>query len=528
MKNNALFNNLKHHPNRIFINIVTLLILLIAGGLIIAGFSQKQEIRKRASGTGRVDISMIPPTETITNGASSTFGLTMNTNGANVVKTNIHLKFDPAQVQISFTKGTALPKVTQAFTITGATAEVTLAANSPASPFKGNAGNLGSLTVKQIGNGNSKIEFNQSTTSVATVPDTGNAAGSLTGSAITVRVTPANVDLNFNPATDTLVKNQQRTFALNINTNGGQVSSAAIDLTYDPTAITINQFATTSASALPWLAARLAKPAANRVTITLSSRPGIRFSGSGILGNLTITQTGTKSSIISFNSGTIVKQNGHPGNALGTSGKISITYPPAPTSIPTRTPTPTPTPPGKTAVFLIKLDGVAAAQAAGAKMSVWFQKNGLSTQRTEIPIMTLTHTGNGVYKGSAAIPSSFPAGTKFNVLVRGAKHLITPFTLLTGQAVRCNAGQLITMPNPVPVTMTFNFTGVPLPAGDTISQDNIVDFKDIKRIEDLLNKASTALTPADKNVGDLNYDGKISFIDLGLIYKTILVACPQY
>jgi hypothetical protein len=77
----------------------------------------------------------------------------------------------------------------------------------------------------------------------------------------------------------------------------------------------------------------------------------------------------------------------------------------------------------------------------------------------------------------------------------------------------------------VPSGLTFDFTGVPLPAGDTNPQDNQVNQTDIDRVVALMGKSSSSLTDNDKLVGDLNYDGVININDLFLMYKTLQTRC---
>ena len=198
------------------------------------------------------------------------------------------------------------------------------------------------------------------------------------------------------------------------------------------------------------------------------------------------------------------------------------TVTPTPTNSPTPTPTPTPTP--QNLEFLVKLAGVTGGAAEGAKITVKFNVQGGSTLQLSSPL-TLTHIGNGVYRTTATITNPFPAGTNYTISIKGEKHAAIVFTHQSSQTNECSDGQYITMPNPVPSGLTFDFTGVPLPAGDTNPQDNQVNQTDIDRVVALMGKSSSSLTDNDKLVGDLNYDGVININDLFLMYKTLQTRC---
>ena len=200
---------------------------------------------------------------------------------------------------------------------------------------------------------------------------------------------------------------------------------------------------------------------------------------------------------------------------------------PTPGATPTATPSPTPTPiptltPGTTQTlrFRVKLDGVAADQAQGAKITVKFYRRNGTTRQLSAPL-TLRHVGNGIYLAAAAIKNPFPAGTQFRVKIKGEKHIAIEFCRQSGQTGPCADGAYITVPNPVPAVYAFDFTGIPFPAGDLPQQDGRVDGADIQRLTSLLSKLSSDLTAGDLTIGDLNYDDVINGFDIFLIRKTL-------
>lgn len=188
------------------------------------------------------------------------------------------------------------------------------------------------------------------------------------------------------------------------------------------------------------------------------------------------------------------------------------------------TPTPTPTPMPQNLEFLVKLGGVTGNSATGAQINVKFNKSDGTTLPFTSPL-TLSYVSDGVYKADAVLTNPFPAGTKYTVQIKGEKHAAITFTHQSSQTNQCSDSAYITEPNPVPQAMTFDFSGVPLPPGDTNPQDGQVDQTDINHIVTLMGKSSGSLTPQDLLTGDLNYDGKIDVNDLFWIYKTLQTRC---
>jgi len=174
--------------------------------------------------------------------------------------------------------------------------------------------------------------------------------------------------------------------------------------------------------------------------------------------------------------------------------------------------------------FLVKLGGVTGNSATGAQINVKFNKSDGTTLPFTSPL-TLSYVSDGVYKADAVLTNPFPAGTKYTVQIKGEKHAAITFTHQSSQTNQCSDSAYITEPNPVPQAMTFDFSGVPLPPGDTNPQDGQVDQTDINHIVTLMGKSSGSLTPQDLLTGDLNYDGKIDVNDLFWIYKTLQTRC---
>ena len=199
-----------------------------------------------------------------------------------------------------------------------------------------------------------------------------------------------------------------------------------------------------------------------------------------------------------------------------------LTPTPTVSSTPIITPTPTPTPKPQTMEFRVKLTGVAGGDAEGGKVSVKFLMRDGSVQQLSSPL-AVTHVVNGVYKASAILTNPFPAVTQFMIKIKGEKHVAIKFCKQVGQSGPCDDGEYITVPNPVPLTYSFDLTGIPLPPGDVYPQDGIVNQTDIDRIKALLSKPTSSLTAADLLVGDLNYDGSINVYDIFLILQTLRV-----
>ncbi len=173
----------------------------------------------------------------------------------------------------------------------------------------------------------------------------------------------------------------------------------------------------------------------------------------------------------------------------------------------------------QTVTFNVKLGGVTGDSAQGAKIAVKFLTREGAILQFNQPL-SLTYTGNGIYQATAVLTNPFPSGTAFTVSVKGEKHLAVRFCQQTGQDAPCAGGTYITVPDPIPLTYGFDFTGRPLPPGDIYPQDGQVDQTDINRMVNLLSKPASGLTAQDLVTGDLNYDGVINGYDLFLLMQT--------
>lgn len=133
-----------------------------------------------------------------------------------------------------------------------------------------------------------------------------------------------------------------------------------------------------------------------------------------------------------------------------------------------------------------------------------------------------TYNSNGVYTLNFQVPTNYlPAANDYAVILVGEKHLHVKFCR-SGQTDHCSsiADGEIAIPSGG-VVNSLNFIGIPLPAGDTPTQDGKVDTSDFNLIKSLTSKISTSLTYSEKLIGDLNYDGKVNTQDLFLIRRTL-------
>ena len=180
-------------------------------------------------------------------------------------------------------------------------------------------------------------------------------------------------------------------------------------------------------------------------------------------------------------------------------------YTPTPTPRPMGTPTPTPTKTAQTMWFRVKLTGVNSGRAEGAKITVKFYLKNGSVQQLSEPL-TLTHESGGIYKTSAIITNPLPAGTQFRIAIKGEKHIALTFCRQVGQTRPCKDTEYITVPNPVPLSYGFDFTGIPLPPEATLA-----------RIKPLLSKPCSKLTAEEKRIGDVDYSGCVNVRDVFLV-----------
>lgn len=184
--------------------------------------------------------------------------------------------------------------------------------------------------------------------------------------------------------------------------------------------------------------------------------------------------------------------------------------------------------------ILFKFDGVNDGSADGAKVSVRFVGNNIDLITGDPQPTAHYVTGSaGVYRLSVTMDGSYlPAGNNYAVVLKGEKHGQAKFCKSQGQTSYCTASTQgeINIPN-TSETISLNFTGFPLPAGDTIDinsglQDGVINFIDYDRIFAILSKPS--LSADDLKVGDLNYDNKVNVQDMFLLLKSLSARYDEY
>ncbi len=208
---------------------------------------------------------------------------------------------------------------------------------------------------------------------------------------------------------------------------------------------------------------------------------------------------------------------------------------PSPTGSPTPTPTSTATPTGTPGVtppptvrpfeILLKFDGVTDGSADLAKVTVRFINSAYGYALGLItPPLPITYVNNGIYRLPFGVWSTdLPSKTNYSLILKGEKHLSVKFCAPNGQTTHCSGSETgkISLPDDLLQTVSLDFTGIPLPAGDTYPQDGVVNSVDYDRVRSLFSKPDSELTNTDKLVGDLNYDGFIDIRDSFLIRKTL-------
>lgn len=186
--------------------------------------------------------------------------------------------------------------------------------------------------------------------------------------------------------------------------------------------------------------------------------------------------------------------------------------------------------------ILFRFDGVNDDSADGAKVSVRFVGN-ISGKNvdlvTQVPPTAHYVVGSaGVYRLSMSINSDLPAGTNYSVILKGEKHGFAKFCKSEGQNSYCTASTVgqIGIPDTTS-TISLDFRGFPLPAGDTIDintglQDGVINYIDYDRIFAILSKPIQ--TTDDLRVGDLNYDGKVNTLDILLLLRSLSAKYDEY
>lgn len=187
--------------------------------------------------------------------------------------------------------------------------------------------------------------------------------------------------------------------------------------------------------------------------------------------------------------------------------------------------TATPPPTVRPFSVLLKFGGVSDGSAEFAKASVRFISKALdSTLGYVTPQVPVVYMGNGIYKLLVGVWSTnLPASNDYSIVVKGEKHLGIKYCQPVGQTLHCSGSQTgtITIPADPSSMVSLDFTGFPLAPGDTPPQDGTVDSVDFQRISNLLNKPCSALTDAEKLIGDLDYNGCVTSRDILLLRKTL-------
>lgn len=204
------------------------------------------------------------------------------------------------------------------------------------------------------------------------------------------------------------------------------------------------------------------------------------------------------------------------------------------TARPTASPAPTPPPTVRPFQMLFKFDGVTDDGAsferlatAAAKVTVKFLSQSLGyTQGWVTTPIYVTYDGAGIYKLRFGVWSAnLPAANDYAITLKGEKHLSVKFCQPTGQTAHCTGPGSISMPVDPNTPNNYDFTGIPLPAGDLYPQDGTVttvgENSDLSRMLLLLAKPPSELTAQDLLVGDLDYNQVINIRDLYLFRKTL-------
>lgn len=168
--------------------------------------------------------------------------------------------------------------------------------------------------------------------------------------------------------------------------------------------------------------------------------------------------------------------------------------------------------------FRLKFAGVTGAEADGKTVTIRFYLTDGRVMEFAAPLV-VRHVDNDVYEASATLANPLPPNTAFTVGVKGEKHLRLRFCQFTGQTTPCVYGHTMEYAATGPVY--FDFTGRPLPAGD-LNQNSIIDTADIKIWSDIINARPISLqTDADRETADINFDGVVNNVDLGLILQSL-------
>lgn len=218
----------------------------------------------------------------------------------------------------------------------------------------------------------------------------------------------------------------------------------------------------------------------------------------------------------------------------------TLTITPTPTRGATGTPTPTVTStPGEVKIKVkVVFPGVSkACPSAPAALKAKCETQGIKIMvvknnqvLADVANFAVSHTNQIVVFGGIesaiyesaflALPNTVTAGSNYVIFVKGPKHLQTKYCALLNQTRPCTAGNTINLING---ENTLDFTKYPLLAGDlphpTYGQDGVVNSLDATYL------TSTCFADPEGteclNRADLNLDGAINTLDMGLLNNTI-------
>jgi len=195
----------------------------------------------------------------------------------------------------------------------------------------------------------------------------------------------------------------------------------------------------------------------------------------------------------------------------------------------TGTPIPTPTvtsTPGQVKIrFKIKFAGVETQKPAQkVKLTVRHYNSGTTATLANVDVASVKVGEIWIYQsGMITLPAEITPGTGYQILIKGPKHLQALYCERTGQVKPCSGGAYIyTMPLAAGEN-EFDFGGYPLLAGDlpltqTGGQDGVVNSIDAVA---LTNCFDTPESQACKDTADLNFDGTVNTLDMNLMNNTI-------
>ncbi len=192
------------------------------------------------------------------------------------------------------------------------------------------------------------------------------------------------------------------------------------------------------------------------------------------------------------------------------------TYTFAPTTTPTPSPaggptsTPSPSPTTTTTTFITsftirtRFNGVTSDRGP-IPVQFYLGAMGSTTPLMQAPV-SLVGDAQGFYTATFTVSPAdlLPTNTTYWITIKGKKHLQRAYTNLT-----------------IPDAGVLDLTSKPQEPGDLPTQDGVVDTNDLNKVLEIL--AKPAQTQTDWDSADVNYDGTVNAIDLGLILTTLSV-----